>query len=82
MVHGNQLDESKQIHLSCKALAGLIEFEISDEGCGFDPVDLPDPTSDDRIFVEGGRGVFLMKQLADEIQFCDEGRTVHLRWKI
>ena len=55
---------------------------ISDEGSGFDHVKLPDPTSEDHLQVEGGRGVFLMKQLTDEIHFLDHGRTVELMWRI
>jgi serine/threonine-protein kinase RsbW len=82
MVHGNQLDAKKKIMVSCHEKKGTIQFYISDEGSGFDPKALPDPTSEDHIQEEGGRGVFLMKQLADEIHFLNQGRTVRLVWKI
>lgn len=82
MVHGNRLDSHKKIMLSCHEKENTIQFFISDEGSGFDPKELRDPTSADCLEMEGGRGVFLMKQLADEIQFLDQGRTVHLKWKI
>ena len=82
MVHGNRLDARKNIVVSCQEKKNMIQFNISDEGSGFDPQALPDPTSKERIETEGGRGVFLMKQLADEIHFLNHGRTVRLVWKI
>jgi serine/threonine-protein kinase RsbW len=82
MIHGNQLDEQKEIMLSCHEKEHEIQFTISDEGSGFDPYKVPDPTSKERIETEGGRGVFLMKQLTDEIHFLNHGRTVKLMWKI
>ncbi len=82
IVHGNRLDEQKEIMVSCHERDHEIQFMISDEGSGFNPSDIPDPTSEERIEVEGGRGVFLMKQLTDEIHFLDHGRTVKLMWKI
>lgn len=82
MVHGNRLDVRKKIVVTCHEKDNEIRFFISDEGSGFDPFQLPDPTSEERIEQEGGRGVFLMKQLTDEIHFLDQGRTVQLMWKI
>ena len=82
MVHGNQLDNQKKIVVSYRKQPHRIHLFISDEGTGFDPFQIPDPTSDERIMEEGGRGVFLMKQLTDEIHFLDQGRTVQLMWKI
>lgn len=82
IIHGNRLDEHKEIMVSCHEREHEIQFMISDEGSGFDPFELPDPTSEERIETEGGRGVFLMKQLTDEIHFLDQGRTVKLMWKI
>lgn len=82
MIHGNQLDEHKEIMVTCHEHEHHIQFIISDEGSGFDPKKLPDPTSEERIESEGGRGVFLMKQLTDEIHFLNHGRTVKLMWKI
>jgi serine/threonine-protein kinase RsbW len=82
MIHGNQLDTRKKIVVSCKKQSHRIHLFISDEGSGFDPYHLPDPTRQERLEMEGGRGVFLMKQLTDEIHFLDQGRTVQLMWKI
>lgn len=82
MVHGNQMDDRKKIMVSCNEETDHLELFISDEGSGFDPFNLPDPTSEERIESEGGRGVFLMKQLTHEIHFLNHGRTVKLMWKI
>ena len=82
MIHGNRMDEQKEIMVSCHEQEHQIQLYISDEGSGFDPFEIPDPTSDARIEKEGGRGVFLMKELAHEIHFLDHGRTVKLMWKI
>lgn len=82
MIHGNKLDERKEVVVTCREKKHQIQFIISDEGTGFDPYKIPDPTSDERIEAEGGRGVFLMKSLSDEIRFVDQGRTVKLMWKI
>jgi serine/threonine-protein kinase RsbW len=82
MIHGNQLDKKKNIVVSFRKQGHCIHLYISDEGSGFDPVKVPDPTSAELLTEEGGRGVFLMKQLTDEIHFLDQGRTVQLMWKI
>ena len=82
MVHGNQFDNHKKIVVSYRKQAHKIQLVISDEGSGFDPYQIPDPTAEEHLMCEGGRGVFLMKQLTDEIHFLDQGRTVQLMWKI
>ena len=82
MQHGNRFDKTKNIIVSYQPQPHQISLMISDEGSGFDHVKLPDPTSEDHLQVEGGRGVFLMKQLTDEIHFLDHGRTVELMWRI
>ncbi len=82
MQHGNQFDDHKAIVVECHEKPHLIQLTISDEGSGFDPFAVADPTSEDHLAVEGGRGVFLMKQLTDEIHFHNHGRTVELVWKI
>jgi serine/threonine-protein kinase RsbW len=82
IIHGNRLDDKKNIVVSYRKKPHSIQLYISDEGSGFDPVQIPDPTSEERIECEGGRGVFLMKQLTDEIHFLDQGRTVQLMWRI
>ena len=82
MQHGNRFDDNKNIVLSYHEKPHQVLVTISDEGSGFDHYKLPDPTTAEHIKEEGGRGVFLMKQLTDEIHFLDHGRTVELMWRI
>ena len=82
MQHGNRFDDNKNILVSCREKPHRIQLTISDEGSGFDPKKIPDPTAADHIEIEGGRGVYLMKQLTDEMHFHDHGRTVELVWRI
>lgn len=78
ILHGNQTNKQKNVHLSAQLNEGEILFSVSDEGPGFDYDDLPDPTAPENVEKVGGRGIFLMKNLADEIHFKNEGRTVEL----
>ena len=53
-------------------------FSVKDEGQGFDFDNLPDPTAPENILKENGRGIFLMRNLADKVEFTDEGTEVSL----
>ncbi len=76
--HGNGGDSTKNVSLTLSFEEGLIKFKIEDEGTGFDYQNLPDPTSPENIEKPGGRGIFLMKHLSDEVSFDDNGRVVEL----
>lgn len=76
--HGNNNDNSKNVSLSLSLNENIIKFVIEDEGIGFDFTNLPDPTSPENIEKPGGRGIFLMKHLSDEVSFRDNGRVVEL----
>lgn len=76
--HGNNGDNSKNVSLSLSLNENIIKFVIEDEGTGFDYSNLPDPTSPENIDKPGGRGIFLMKHLSDEVNFKDNGRVVEL----
>ena len=78
IVHGNKLDETKAVSVSCAIDEKTLVFRITDEGPGFDYDNLPDPTAPENIEKPHGRGVFLMRHLADECSFEDEGRIVEL----
>ncbi|MEI6311974.1 MAG: ATP-binding protein [Bacteroidota bacterium] len=84
MNHGNNNDESKDIVLSYYISENKknIVFKIKDEGPGFDYNNLPDPTALENLEKLGGRGVFLMKQLADMVIFENNGATVELSFRI
>jgi serine/threonine-protein kinase RsbW len=78
IVHGNKLDPEKSVTVSCAIDHKNLVFRISDEGPGFDYDNLPDPTAPENIEKPHGRGVFLMRHLADECAFEDDGRIVEL----
>lgn len=78
IVHGNKLDETKSVSVSCAIDEKTLVFRITDEGPGFDYDNLPDPTAPENIEKPHGRGVFLMRHLADECAFEDDGRIVEL----
>jgi serine/threonine-protein kinase RsbW len=76
--HGNQGNSSKNVSLSLSLAEGLIKFRVEDQGIGFDYEHLPDPTAPENIEKPGGRGIFLMKHLADEVAFNEKGKVVEL----
>jgi serine/threonine-protein kinase RsbW len=80
--HGNDGDKSKNVSLSLSLKDSLIQFVIKDEGPGFDYENLPDPTSPENIEKIGGRGIFLMKHLSDQVEFKDKGKEVQLSFYI
>ena len=82
IIHGNNGDESKVVQVHLKKQNDQIAVRVSDQGCGFDHCKLPDPTAPENILTLGGRGVFLMKRLCDDISFEDNGRTVEMHFKI
>jgi serine/threonine-protein kinase RsbW len=78
IVHGNQSDSSKLVHLELQMEPGLLRCSIEDEGNGFDFNQLPDPTDPENIEKVGGRGIFLMKHLSDEVKFEEGGKKTVL----
>lgn len=76
--HGNANDKRKNVSLSLSLEDSMIKFVVKDEGGGFNYDNLPDPTSPENLEKPGGRGIFLMKHLSDEVQFKDNGRIVEL----
>lgn len=76
--HGNKGDSSKNVSLGLSMEEGMIKFRVEDEGGGFDYHNLPDPTAPENLEKPGGRGIFLMKHLADEVDFSEKGKVVEL----
>ena len=76
--HGNSGNKSKNVYLSLSLDESLIKFTIKDEGTGFNYESLPDPTAPENLEKPGGRGIFLMKHLSDEVEFKDNGSVVEL----
>ncbi len=80
--HGNNADKSKNVTLTLTLDDSMIKFVVEDEGGGFDFLNLPDPTSPENLEKPGGRGIFLMKHLSDEVAFLESGRVVSLNFYI
>lgn len=76
--HGNNNNKAKNVHLSLSLEDSLLKFTVKDEGSGFNYENLPDPTAPENLEKPGGRGIFLMKHLSDEVEFKDNGRVVEL----
>ena len=82
IIHGNNKDESKHVQIRLSKNSNCLAFRVFDEGGGFDYNNLPDPTSPDNKTKCGGRGVYLMRCLCDQVEYSDNGRTVEMRFKI
>jgi serine/threonine-protein kinase RsbW len=78
--HGSGLDASKKVYVGCRCdpQEGLW-IRIRDEGKGFDPDKVPDPTHPENIERPGGRGVYMIRQLMDEVEYRDAGRELLMR---
>lgn len=80
--HGNKYDATKFFDVELQVANNELKFFVKDQGEGFDYDNLPDPTDPDNIEKIHGRGIFLMKHLADKVSFLDQGRTVELDFSI
>lgn len=78
MLYGNARDPSKRVRVEVALAAGTIRARIIDEGLGFDPCAVPDPTCPENVAKPRGRGLFLMRQLLDEVVYNDRGNEVTL----
>lgn len=77
IVHGNGCDPTKNVNITAEGVNdGTIRFVITDQGKGFNPSSLPDPTAPDRVTLPNGRGVFLINELANRVKVsgCEDDR--------
>ena len=74
--HGNRLDADKHVHVACRVSPELIRIEITDEGEGFDPSSVPDPTDPANIEAPSGRGLMLMRSFMSRVEYNDVGNRV------
>ncbi|MBP6311131.1 MAG: ATP-binding protein [Flavobacteriales bacterium] len=80
--HGNKLDPSKEVSLGYEVKGDKVIFVVQDQGPGFDTENLPDPTDPKNLEKPHGRGVFLMRALADSVEFSDNGATVAMAFSL
>ncbi len=79
MVHGNKSMPNKKVKINAQVTEDHVLISIEDEGDGFDPKSLPDPTLDENLLREGGRGVYLVEHLMDEVRYENGGRRVVMK---
>lgn len=74
--HGNRCDESKHVHVECKASPERFWLRVTDEGNGFQPLTVPDCTADENLECPGGRGLALMKAYMTLVEYSPRGNCV------
>lgn len=83
IIHGNKQNESKKVYINLEVHNGKrMQFTIADEGDGFDYNRLPDPTAPENLENLTGRGVFIIKHLADQCIFNLKGNEIELHFKV
>ena len=77
--HAHGHDSNKEVTVRATFDAATLRIEVVDEGEGFDPTAVPNPLEGDNVLKGSGRGVFLINQLMDEVEYADSGRQVQMR---
>ncbi len=78
MLYGNAHDPSKNVEVEVVLGVGAVRATVRDQGAGFDPASVPDPTRPENLMRPCGRGLFLMRELLDEVSYNDRGNEVTL----
>jgi serine/threonine-protein kinase RsbW len=76
--HGNKNDPSKVVTVSCRIDRSRIEIDVEDEGDGFDPKAVPDPTEEENLEIPSGRGIVLMQSFMSEVSYEPPGNRVRM----
>jgi serine/threonine-protein kinase RsbW len=69
VVHGNRQDENKTVDVTLKSSPDAVEISVHDQGMGFNPETVPDPTAEENILKASGRGIFFMRSFMDEVDW-------------
>jgi len=72
VVHGNKLDDAKEVALRLRNTPEVFEISVHDQGSGFNPNEVPDPTRDENILKTSGRGIFFMRNFMDEVDWSTD----------
>ena len=78
MLYGNDRDPGKRVRVEVTVREEEVTARVTDQGTGFDHTTVPDPTLPGNLTKPGGRGIFLMRSLMDDVQFNEEGNSVTL----
>jgi len=76
--HGNQMERSRKVFISYRFLTDRFEIHITDEGGGFDPADVPDPTAVENLERPCGRGLMLMRHYMTHVEYNSRGNSVSM----
>lgn len=76
--HGNRHDPEKSVRIECRVGPERVYVEIEDQGPGFDPEDVPDPTALENLEKPCGRGIMLMRAFMNRIEYNETGNRVIL----
>jgi serine/threonine-protein kinase RsbW len=76
--HGNQMDRAKKVHIAYRVLPERFDVQITDEGAGFNPDDVPDPTMAENLERPCGRGVMLMRHYMSRVEYHGRGNSVSM----
>jgi serine/threonine-protein kinase RsbW len=78
IIHGNRTDENLKVHVRIYISNSRIRIQIEDQGEGFDPEDVENPTKQENIYKGSGRGIYLLRELMDSVEFKNGGRLIEL----
>jgi serine/threonine-protein kinase RsbW len=78
ILYGNQADPAKRVRVEVSMTCEEVALVVYDEGEGFDPSTIPDPTLPENLERAGGRGIFLIRELMDEVRYNDCGNCLRL----
>jgi serine/threonine-protein kinase RsbW len=81
ILHGNHLVPEKIVDIEIEYKSNKLQIRVTDEGQGFRPETVPDPTTPENIEALNGRGIYLMSHLADKIEYNDKGNSVTMTFK-
>ena len=82
IVHGNRKDTDKEVRIDAWCSSNNLNISVKDEGEGFNPDKLPDPLKEENLLKEGGRGVFLIKQYCDAVEYKDGGSRIVMSFNL
>lgn len=76
--HGNDNDEAKKVQIDIEVGDKEIHIRVEDEGEGFNPAKVEDPTEGENVLLDGGRGIFFIQEMADRVDYDLDGRCIHI----
>jgi serine/threonine-protein kinase RsbW len=79
--HGNRFEPGLVVKFQASIGPDTCTFEVEDQGEGFDPGGVPDPTSDENLEIPSGRGIMLMRAYMSEVEYLDPGNRIRMVFK-